>query len=301
MHNYNINTNISQKIWRNSSFFVMYKLENDAWLNTPLPEPSLLAKLPNGYNIIGFAIMGFMGTEKSRRYARDVIFKVKEILKLNGEGDVKIYPFFPSQGLLLNKNTIIHNYVYELDELNVPVPRKFKSYRSVTITELGKFAQTARETEDILFDAIRFQIYDFVKANGKNALTIDYVNLIALDKYKMLKSKKGESTARAKAKAIYKWVIANYNPGSGRGKWNWNYKRKTKDDKELEMLRSQNAKKQAEKKYEEMHKKIISLVTGMFKDEYKRKNGKYNIKKISQDLKISRTTVYKHLKNENLI
>ena len=282
----------------------MYRVPDDSWLDTPLPEPSLIARLPGGYNIIGFAVEGFVGTEKSKNYARDIIFKIKEVLKMSGAGDVKIYPFFPSQKLLLNKNTIINQFIYELDELNVYIPtKKFNSYRSRVITELGKFAKTNKETEDALFDAIRFQVYDFVKANGKSALTIDYVNLVALDKYRELGSKKGESTAKAKAKAIFNWTIKHYNPGSGSGNgvWNWSYKRKTKNNKELKMLRSENAKKLSKEKYQNNHKKIISLITGMFAKEYIKKDGSYNINKISRDLGLTRKTIYKHLKNENLI
>jgi len=279
----------------------MYLLANDAWLNTALPEPSMITKLKNGYNLIGYAINGFMGTEKNKRYARDVILKIKKALEAEGAEDVKIYPFFPDQRTILNKNTIINPYIYDLDELNIPVKKKFYSKRADLITKLGQYCNTVKETEDYLFDAIRFTIYDFVKFNSKDALTLDYVNLIAIEKYRQLGSKKGESTARAKAKAIYRWVIKNYNPGSGSGKWNWNYVRKTKNNKELKMVRAENAKKQAEKKYKNMHAKIVNLVTGLMSYEYKKKDGTIKISKVARDLGISRTTVYKHLKDANLI
>jgi hypothetical protein len=141
-------------------------------------------------------------------------------------------------------------------------------------------------------------VYDFVKENGKNALTLDYVKELATLGYEIMGHKKGISTPLAKAKAIYKWVMENYNTG---GINNWNYKRKTKDDKELAMTRRERALANSKKRYEEAHKTILSLATGMFADNYKKKDGSFNINKLAKDSGYSRKTIYKHLKDEGLI
>ena len=109
--------------------------------------------------------------------------------------------------------------------------------------------------------------------------------------------KKGISTPFAKAKAIYNLVMENYNP---QGVNNWNYKRKL-SDKELEVTRRERALSNNKKRYDEAHKKIISLATGIFKNEYLKKDGSYNINKLAKDSGYSRKTIYKHLKDEGLI
>jgi len=40
---------------------------------------------------------------------------------------------------------------------------------------------------------------------------------------------------------------------------------------------------------------IINATTGLLKDEYKKKNGEWNISKLANDLNLSRTTIYKYL------
>ena len=63
------------------------------------------------------------------------------------------------------------------------------------------------------------------------------------------------------------------------------------------MTRRERALTNAQEKYNKAHKKIMSLLTGMFKDEYKKKSGEWNITKIARDANVDRKTVYKHLKD----
>jgi transcriptional regulator of acetoin/glycerol metabolism len=67
------------------------------------------------------------------------------------------------------------------------------------------------------------------------------------------------------------------------------------------MTRKERALKNSQAQYEKAHKKIMSLITGIFKDDYKKKNGKWHISKIANDLGMSRDTIRKHLKDEGLI
>ncbi|WP_456488866.1 hypothetical protein, partial [Caminibacter pacificus] len=87
-----------------------------------------------------------------------------------------------------------------------------------------------------------------------------------------------------KAKAIYNWVMENYQN-------NWNYKRKTKDDEELEMTRRENIlrinKKRAEKTKEKIYKVIKQL---------QEKNENIGIKKVAKIAQVSVNTARKYLK-----
>jgi transcriptional regulator of acetoin/glycerol metabolism len=42
-------------------------------------------------------------------------------------------------------------------------------------------------------------------------------------------------------------------------------------------------------------KKVYNLIGGMFKDEYKKKNGNWNVSKIAKESGTSRNTVYKYI------
>jgi DNA-binding phage protein len=145
---------------------------------------------------------------------------------------------------------------------------------------------------------MRFIAYDYVKAYGKEALTREYLEKIGELGNEVLGKTKEPSTIRAKAKAIYNWIMENYKVGNGIN--NWNYKRKLTNE-EYEMTRKERALKNAKELYEKAHKKIISLATGMFKNEYLKKDGSYNINKLAKDTGYSRPTIYKHLKDEGLI
>jgi len=159
-----------------------------------------------------------------------------------------------------NKNNIhFYDAVYNLRDDIAPnlisLPTQADENRDKVYSFLSAFGA---DTEDLLFDAIRHAIYDFVKANSKSALTYEYVEQIARIKYEIIGSKKGWSTAKAKAKAIYRWVMENYNPGNGRN--NWNYKRKMTDE-EYEMTRRERAISNAQKIKEQKRKAILSMVT----------------------------------------
>ena len=61
------------------------------------------------------------------------------------------------------------------------------------------------------------------------------------------------------------------------------------------MTRQENLKKVHKDRTDLTEKKVLNLITGVFKEEFIKKNGKWNVAKISDFLKISRTTIYKYL------
>jgi hypothetical protein len=185
----------------------------------------------------------------------------------------------------LNDNDILHLNAYNLREDIAPYTESFKSKRKeYKALELLASHTQYKESDDAFFDWLRFKVYDFVNENGKNALTLDYVRELAIIGYEIMGHKKGLSTPLAKAKAIYNWVMENYQN-------NWNYKRKTKDDEELEMTRRENIlrinKKRAEKTKEKIYKVIKQL---------QEKNENIGIKKVAKIAQVSVNTARKYLK-----
>ena len=148
-------------------------------------------------------------------------------------------------------------------------------------------------TKDKIFWAIKFYVEDTIKQQGEY-IPIPYQTIeeFAFAKF----TEKEKSTLRAKCRAIWywydkrNWVIENYEPPR------WNYQRKTKDDKELLMTRIENIKKIHKNKKEITRKKILNLITGMFKNDYIKKDLSYNVSRIAKDTNLSRPTIIKHLK-----
>ena len=289
-------------------FFIFFYIaggNGDEWLQLYLPTPNLIIYPRNKNGVfIGYFIEGFFGTKKAKQFLTDIIKRFeKTFLRLSNVGYVERIKHSP----IIDENTNCHfqmEVIYSLkdfsrilDSLDNKVSKKEEEIENLKIARaIGE----KKVTDDALFDYMRFIAYDFVKANGKEALTREYLEQIGEIGNEVLNKTKEPSTIRAKAKSIYNWIIENYNE-NGSGVNNWNYKRKTKNDKELAMTRRERALSNSKKRYDEAHKKIISLATGMFADEYKKADGSYNINKIAKDTGYSRKTVYKHLRDEGLI
>ena len=291
-------TTFKRKTTENAHFYATYRdcvwiffyvVGQQEWLNCGLPAPSLLIPLKHSY-YIGYKIEGYFSTQKNRKFLQDIIARF--VITLAHEGAQKV-EYLHYKPYLDNKDIIHYNedYIYNLRDdiapclLSLQETKKRDKERDNLLATIGQYTNS----EDELFDAIRFTIYDFVKMNGKDALTYDYVETIAQVKYEIIGSKKGWSTAKAKAKAIYKWVKENYRVGTGKN--NWNYKRKTKDDEELKMTRRENMMRINEKKKRENRKKVLDAV-----NELKSKNERVTIRKVASIANVAKATAEKYLK-----
>jgi len=263
--------------------------------DTFLPLPNIHKWLDDRSYLVAWLYEGYFLTENNQKLLKDSI--KREIETLLKAGALRVEWVGWINIAKLNDNDIIHLNAYNLQDDIIPyLESAKKDKRGYKVLELLATHTEYKESDDAFFDWLRFKVYDFVKENGKNALTLDYCRELAIIGYEIMGHKKGISTPLAKAKAIYEWVIENYNTKS-----NWNYVRKTKNDEELTMTRRERALSNNKKRYDEAHKAIISLATGMFKDEYIKKDGSYNINKLAKDTGYSRNTIYKHLKDEGLI
>ena len=282
------------------AFWLYIEIHGDGteWIDIGLPIPSLYVKTRFGA-YIGWMIEGFFATERNLTFLRDVFERMRRTFALHGAA-IRILPYKPRITYLTN--AILTDNVYNLRDDIAPllesIPSKEKKEEKVlsTLTAFGE------NTEDALFDAIRFAVYDFVRANSKSALTPQYVEEIARIKYEIIGSSKGWSTAKAKARNIYRWVKDNFREKAGVN--NWNYQRKTKNEEELLMTRRERALTNAQKIKEEKRKIILSIVKGMFAEDYKKKDGTWNISKLARDLKMDPKTIRKHireLKEEGLL
>ena len=260
------------------------------WIDIELPIPSLYVKTRFGA-YVGWMIEGFFATENNLQFLRDVFERLRRTFALHG-ATARILPYKPN--IVHLTNATLTDNVYNLRDDIAPHLESIPSKEMETEKVLATLTAFGQNTEDALFDAIRFAVYDFVRANSKSALTPEYVEEIARIKYEIIGSSKGWSTARAKARNIYRWVKENFKEKAGVN--NWNYKRKTKDDKELFMTRRERALENAKKIKEEKRRIILSIVKGMFAEDYRKKDGTWNISKLARELKMDPKTVRKHLR-----
>ena len=279
----------SQEFWL---FTYVHDEAMTSWLDAGLPVPSLLIYARFGY-FAGWIIEGYFGTKKNRKFLADVYARLAKTLTREGAESVERLPWRPKLENLPDYARYDPSLVYNLRDDFSPVLESI-SEPSQTVRDdaLSTLAYYDRKTEDELFDSIRFTIYDFVRANGKSALSYEYVEMVALTKYEIIGGK-GESTARSKARAIYEWVMEFYEPGSGTN--NWNYERKMTKE-EYEMTRIERAKANARMKYERAQAAVLGIVKGLIADEFKKKDGSWNVTRIAKHLGMDPKTVRKHLR-----
>ena len=317
MHNYNKNKQKDKNLFfyslKNKEFYFIFfyiaGAKGDEFIELDLPIPNLIIYPKNKNGVfIGYFIEGYFGTEKAKKFLEDIIKRFeKTFLKLSHIGYIERIKHPP----IIDENTNCHlqlDVIYSLKDFS-RILDSLKEYTSkkeeqIENLKVAKALGERKITDDALFDYMRFIAYDFVKANGKEALTREYLEKIGEIGNEVLGKTKEPSTIRAKAKKIHSWIIEEYNPG-GTFKNNWDYVPKYKGnpqkEKELKMTRRERALTNNKKRYDEAHKAIISLATGMFASEYKKKDGSFNINKLAKDTGYSRNTIYKHLKDEGLI
>jgi DNA invertase Pin-like site-specific DNA recombinase len=61
------------------------------------------------------------------------------------------------------------------------------------------------------------------------------------------------------------------------------------------MTRSQRAKSNTINREKEMRKKVMMVTTGMFANDYRKKNGKFNMTLIAKESGLHRDTVKRHI------
>ena len=270
------------------------KVLGDEFIEACLPTPTFIIHSKSSY-YIGWAINGKIKTKAQKEFAKDLRIRLKlTLLKRSSAFDVNVSSIWALSQINAQRVFKTQN-IYELEELSQWCVSVSDSIETFDEKEALVYAKTYEKTEDAFFDFIREKVYNYIRVNGKKSATdiFEYTTQIALLGYEIIGSKKGISSVISKARNIARWCYENYEPKIN----NWNYVRKTKSEEELQMTRRERALTNAQEKYNKAHKKILILITGMFKDEYKKKNGEWNITKIARDANVDRKTVYKHLKD----
>jgi hypothetical protein len=282
--NYNKQKQLLSAIKNKQGFLIAFRVWGNPaeMFDSFLPLPNVIKTFENNY-LVAWLIEGYFLTKNNRKFLDDVIARlIDTILK---QGALRVEWIGWINFAKMNNNDILHLNAYNLREDIAPYTESFKSKRKeYKALELLASYTEYDESDDAFFDWLRFKVYDFVNINGKNALTLDYVKELATIGYEIMGHKKGLSTPLAKAKAIYNWVMENYQN-------RWNYKRKTKDDEELEMTRREIALKNSQMRAEKTKKKVYEAI-----EKLKEQEKKITIKNIIRVADVGYTSAQKYLK-----
>ena len=285
-------------------FFYLAGGKGDEWIELYLPIPNVII-YPNSKNgvFIGYFIEGFFRTKNNRKFLQDIIKRFeKTFLKLPHIGYIEKIKHPP---IIDNKTTgylqldviySLKDFSKILESLDYEVSKKEEQIKNLKISKvLGE----KKITDDALFDYMRFIAYDFVKANGKDALTREYLEQIGEIGNEVLGKTKEPSTIRAKAKSIYNWIMENYQIKEIKKdyqdykqikKITKGYKRKLTDE-EYEMTRKENILQINQKRAEKAKAKVYKAI-----EKLKEKQENIGIKKVAKVANVSVNTARKYLK-----
>lgn len=226
-----------------------------------LPQPHNYFRNDNRYTI-EYTLNGYFGTNRSYTYLNDIIARFTLSMKVL---DTKISSS-DDEGIELSYFRGLKSIV------------RHKNYEAI---DIGL---------DNIFYAIKYYIEDLIRESGEgNLIAYSLVESFAFARF--IDRAKDKSTLKAKCRDTWNW----YNDR------NWTIpKRKRKlTDKELQVTRSENAKRVAKLKIEKNKKAVINCITGLYAIEYKKKSGAWHYQKIADTVGLNVKTVGKYVKEYN--
>lgn len=163
------------------------------------------------------------------------------------------------------------NYSLEQIESYLNNLQHFQGVKGLESEEIEKIARSIKRYNDEGTNNIVFNPSFNRKPRNEGIMNLPPIRNLSKKDYKKEVKKRQQSGADYTNKAI--------NQSKGK-----------------QMTREQNCLIQNENKENKNREIIKNFLTGLFADNYKKKNGKWNIVKIAEALKMSRITITKHLK-----
>ena len=251
-----MNSNNDTNTWLYMSF--KHDITDSLGDTVPYPHKHFVNQYDTVYC---WLIDGFFGTKRGLEHLNDIIARF--ILTYPGSKYVKHFG----------------------DTTSTSTPSKLKEFYGLK-SKVNKQKDYVRA--DVQFDStfwvLKYYAEDLIKQDG----FIIYQKLedFAMDNF--AGGRADNSTLRAKSRSIYYWYDAR--------DWAIGREHKIFENKEdLMASRIEHMKNINKKRIEDTDRKIQNCISGMFKNEYKKKNGKWNISKISKDTGLHRNTVSKYI------
>lgn len=259
-----------------------------------LPTPAIYHSR-DGTPCLFWRVDGFFNTNNSRAFFQDIKTRLCDTLQAT-------ILSYPPDSLHAVQN------IAKLSEFRGLNSIKNNGWRKHldTLSLLEKSDNRSKEekiiSDDRLFDVMRFSAYDYVKAHGKEALTVEYIESVGVQSKDDFN--KSYSDARGKAKAIYVWVMENYTISGQYSNMTkeqkaqhvkqWRDLQKLKKGEDI-MSRTDNAKKQAEAIAKDTEAKVRGAIASLqFLQE------KITAVAVAKQAGVSRPTATKYLKEMGL-
>lgn len=252
------------------AFFLKNAVGNE-FLDYDLPLPNYHYKTTQGHLVIMWLISGYFATKKGNEYLNDIIARF--ILTFAEHKPTRTKIFEKQTNSLQNDNK------HELSE--------FQGLKSIKrASHLVKERANLLATKDQVFWALKFYAEDLIR----NTSICSYDDLWAFATTNF--EYKEKSTLKAKCRSIINWY-ADRDFQLGRATKKYNDLNEYLED--TKMTRAENMARVNKRRAEDKEALIKGLTTGLFAQEFKKKNGNWNYKKIGLELKINQETVSKYL------
>ena len=251
---------------KNTWLHISFEDDISAELGNVIPYPHH-HYMRNNKLVYCWLIDGFFDTLKGVQYLNDIIARFK-------------ITFETSQYLK-----------HSIDNESFINPLKLKQFQGLKSRAVQKIIQNSRYdgTRDFIFYCLKLHAEIIIKEKG----IFSYDELIDFALINFIDKAKDRSTLKAKCKNIFNWYLER--------NFELTQTVYVKKEKDLVMAtRQEHAKKITKNTSEKYKKKILNLITGIFKDEYRKKDGSWNVTKIANDSGTTRPTVMKYLPKETL-
>jgi len=261
------NTGINNSNNISKSYYICFLIHGDGteWIDEGLPTPNWFVKFKHSY-LIGWLIDGYFYTKKGQEYLNDIIARI--IFTLPVKERLKYRPYNPLQ---IDK-------IYKLKEFKSlkSLPNKFKGYEYAIKPEKG---------HDRVFWAIKWKTEQIIEEQGEGRPVV-FDLLHSWTTAHFVDDVKDKSTLKAKCRSVWKWYYDR----------DWTIPNRRVST----MSKTEAALNAAEVKAEKTKQKIINAMNSVIAEDLKKKNGKWNAKKIAEVAGVTEKTVRKYLKELNL-
>lgn len=237
-------------------------------LGSVVPYPHYHYLNKNNVMVYAWLLDGFFETKNNINYLNDIIARFK--ITFDGSKYIK------------------HQKTTQCSLTPLKM-RLFNGLTSRAKSIVKEKYQRAENRSDYVFWCIKLYCEDLIKRDG----IIIYNTLETWAFSNFLDYSKDKSTLRAKCRSTYNWYFErDFELGRSNKKY--------KNMKEYQELTMATRKEQAIKMHTELaeqtKRKVLNVAFGMFKADYIKPNGAYNVSKIARDSGTSRNSVIKYLK-----
>ena len=263
----NYNKIAPKKQEKNTLFKIMGDISHLFGNEIPYPQSHYYSNEHNRM-VYCWYIDGFFGTKNNIKFLNDIIARFKITV------DCQLHSF---------KSVPMEN-------INPIKLKAFQGLKSLARDKLKeKYQRVETRADDYVFWCLKLYAEDLIRQDG--LIVWNSFEKWAFDNF--LDLAKDKSTLKAKCRNVFNWYFER----------DWQIGRVNKSNKTKEQImatRQEHALKNSRKIADKTEKKILNCITGMFKDDYKKKDGSWHISKIAKDSGTTRPTVMKYLPKETL-